>query len=157
MLTPFWIEQFLFPRFQFHLKSLYVFKGIWPVAWLGSSGQANVRALAPLSSLDGDLKAWKDTQPRRKGFQKIGKSITEQDPMGTSGERPLSHMLCFSSSLQYLDNSVWGTFPELFYWCESQFSCSVMSDSLWPHGLQHTRPPCLLPTPRVYSNSCPSR
>ena len=23
-----------------------------------------------------------------------------------------------------------------------QFSCSVMSDSLWPHGLQHTRPPC---------------
>ena len=35
------------------------------------------------------------------------------------------------------------------------FSCSVTSDSLWPHGLQHTRPPCLLPTPRVYSNSCP--
>ena len=35
-----------------------------------------------------------------------------------------------------------------------QFSCSVVSDSLWPHGLQHTRPPCLSPTPRVYSNSC---
>ena len=35
-----------------------------------------------------------------------------------------------------------------------QFSCSVMSDSLWPHGLQHTSPPCPLPTPRVYSNSC---
>ena len=31
-----------------------------------------------------------------------------------------------------------------------QFSCSVMSNSLWPNGLQHTRPPCLLPTPRVY-------
>ena len=30
-----------------------------------------------------------------------------------------------------------------------------MSDSLWPHGLQHTRPPCPSPTPRVYSNSCP--
>ena len=29
-----------------------------------------------------------------------------------------------------------------------------MSDSLWPHGIQHTRPPCPLPTPRVYSNSC---
>ena len=27
--------------------------------------------------------------------------------------------------------------------------------SLWPHGLQHTRPPCSSPTPRVYSNSCP--
>ena len=36
-----------------------------------------------------------------------------------------------------------------------QFSRSVMSDSLWPHGLQHTRPPCPLPTPRVYTNSCP--
>ena len=36
-----------------------------------------------------------------------------------------------------------------------QFSCSVVSDSLWPHGLQHTRPPCLSPTSRVYSNSCP--
>ena len=29
-----------------------------------------------------------------------------------------------------------------------------MSDSLRPHGLQHTRPPCPLPTPGVYSNSC---
>ena len=37
-----------------------------------------------------------------------------------------------------------------------QFSHSVMSDSLWPHGLQHTRLPCPLPTSRVYSNSCPS-
>ena len=36
-----------------------------------------------------------------------------------------------------------------------QFSCSVMSDSLQPHGLQHTRPPCPSPTPRVHSNSCP--
>ena len=30
---------------------------------------------------------------------------------------------------------------------------SVVSDCLWPHGLQHTRPPCSSPTPRVYSNS----
>ena len=37
-----------------------------------------------------------------------------------------------------------------------QFSRSVMSDSLWPHGLQHARPPCPSPTPGVYSNSCPS-
>ena len=36
-----------------------------------------------------------------------------------------------------------------------QFSCSLMSDSLWPHGLQHTRPPCPSPTPEVYPNSCP--
>ena len=36
-----------------------------------------------------------------------------------------------------------------------QPSCSVVSDSLWPHGLQHARPPCPSPTPGVYSNSCP--
>ena len=32
---------------------------------------------------------------------------------------------------------------------------SVQSDSLRPHGLQHSRPPCLSPTPGDYSNSCP--
>ena len=37
-----------------------------------------------------------------------------------------------------------------------QFSHSVVSNSLWPHGLQHTRLPCPSPTPRAYSNSCPS-
>ena len=37
-----------------------------------------------------------------------------------------------------------------------QFSRSVMSDSLWPHRLQHIRLPCPSPTPRAYSNSCPS-
>ena len=37
-----------------------------------------------------------------------------------------------------------------------QFSCSVVSDSLWPHGLQHVRLPCPSPTPRACSNSCPS-
>ena len=36
------------------------------------------------------------------------------------------------------------------------FSHSVMSDSLQPHGLQHTRLPCPSPTPRACSNSCPS-
>ena len=36
-----------------------------------------------------------------------------------------------------------------------QFSRSVVSYSLRPHGLQHTRPPCPSPTPRVYSNSRP--
>ena len=37
-----------------------------------------------------------------------------------------------------------------------QFSCSLVSDSLWPHGLQHARPPCPAPTPGACSNSCPS-
>ena len=37
-----------------------------------------------------------------------------------------------------------------------QFSHSVVSDYLWPHESQHTRPPCPSPSPRVHSNSCPS-
>ena len=35
------------------------------------------------------------------------------------------------------------------------FSLSVVSDSLWPHGLQHARPPCPSPTPRVHPNPYP--
>ena len=36
-----------------------------------------------------------------------------------------------------------------------QFSCSVVSDSLWPHELQHARPPCPSPTPGAHPNPCP--
>ena len=36
-----------------------------------------------------------------------------------------------------------------------QFSSSVVSDSLRPHGMHHARAPCPSPAPRVYSNSCP--
>ena len=36
-----------------------------------------------------------------------------------------------------------------------RFSHSVMSDSLQPHELQHARPPCPSPTPRVHPNPCP--
>ena len=40
-------------------------------------------------------------------------------------------------------------------WWSLKFSHSVMSDSLWPHGLQQARFPCSSPTPRPCSNSCP--
>ena len=36
-----------------------------------------------------------------------------------------------------------------------QFSHSVVSDSLWPHEVQHARPPCPTATPRAYPNPCP--
>ena len=39
--------------------------------------------------------------------------------------------------------------------CSVQFSRSVVSNSLRPHGLQHARPPCPSPTPGVHSNPCP--
>ena len=44
-------------------------------------------------------------------------------------------------------------FPYVF--SSVQFSCSVMSDSLWPQEPQHVRPPYPSPTPGVYPNSCP--
>ena len=41
-----------------------------------------------------------------------------------------------------------------FYcYCSVQFSCSVVSDSLWPHGLKHSKLPCPSPTPGACSNS----
>ena len=42
-----------------------------------------------------------------------------------------------------------------FQFSSVQFSHSVLSDSLQPHGLQHTKPPSPSPPPGVYSNSCP--
>ena len=45
--------------------------------------------------------------------------------------------------------------PSKLPWKHHQFSCSVMSNSLWLHGLQHTRLPCPSPTPRAYSSSSP--
>ena len=45
-------------------------------------------------------------------------------------------------------------FPD-FQYSSVQFSCSYVSNSLQPHGLQHFRPPCPSPAPGIYSNSCP--
>ena len=57
------------------------------------------------------------------------------------------------------ENWTWGTWEilNMIASVSVQFNRSVVSDSLWPHGLQNTRPPCPSPTPRVYSNSCPLR
>ena len=79
------------------------------------------------------------------------------------GERPGSH-----SSLEVLE----GTWPsqhldfgllasrtgreKKLLSVSDQYSSSVMSDSLQPHGLQHARLPCPSPTPRACSNLCPS-
>ena len=50
----------------------------------------------------------------------------------------------------------WASTNEVILISRVQFSRSVLSDSLWPHESQHTRPPCPSQTPGVYSNSCPS-
>ena len=50
-----------------------------------------------------------------------------------------------------------GRLVVLHQFSSAQFNCLVVSNSLWPHGLQHARPPCPSPTPGTYSNSCPLR
>ena len=55
------------------------------------------------------------------------------------------HYLCFDDS--FMNVSV--------QFSSVQLSHSVVSDSFWPHGLQHARLPCLSPTPGACSNSCP--
>ena len=44
---------------------------------------------------------------------------------------------------------------DTYFQNSAQFSCSVMSDSLWPQGLQHARLPCPSPIPGAWTNSCP--
>ena len=51
---------------------------------------------------------------------------------------------------------IWKILVESHQFSSVQFSCSIVSDSLWPHESQHTRPPCPLATPKVYPNSRPS-
>ena len=46
------------------------------------------------------------------------------------------------------------TYTSTFQFSSVQFICSVVSNSLWLHGLQHARPLSPSPTPGVYSNSC---
>ena len=74
-----------------------------------------------------------------------------------------THLLInLGSKYQLLQNySFWGLFwsvhcvSQMFQFSSVQLSRWVKSDSLQPQGLQHARPPCQSPTPRVYSNSCP--
>ena len=54
-----------------------------------------------------------------------------------------------------LYREVYSFLPKGKLFLSVQFSCSVVSNSLQPYGLQHARPPCPSPTPRVYSNSRP--
>ena len=85
-----------------------------------------------------------------------------------------SYLSEWPSSKKSINNTSWKGCGEkgilLHYWWECkliqplwrteqrflQFSHSVVSDSLRPHELQHPRPPCPSPTPRVHSDSCPS-
>ena len=60
--------------------------------------------------------------------------------------------------MQAISSDVSFSYSTGIYWAPTicwLFSCSVMSGSLWSHGLQHTRLPYPSPSPRAFSNSCP--
>ena len=76
--------------------------------------------------------------------------------IGTSlvlNSRQLCNILIIETTVCEESGYIWEHFVQLF--CKPHFSLSVVSDSLGPHGLQHARPPCSLPNPEAYSNSCP--
>ena len=66
-------------------------------------------------------------------------------------------MFCYLCSLNQIFIFVVHTLDFYSNLKSVQFSCSVVSGSLQPHGLQHTRLPCPSPTPGACLNSCPLR
>ena len=74
---------------------------------------------------------------------------------GSSWPRDWTWISCIAGVF-FTHSYVWAT-REAYYKAFSsvQFSCSVESDFLWPHGLPHAWPPCPSPTPGIYSNSSP--
>ena len=73
--------------------------------------------------------------------QQLGQDMEEWTG-SKMGKEYVKVVYCYLAYLTSLQSSV-------------QFSCSVVSDSLQPRGLQHVRLPCPSPTPGTYSNSCP--
>ena len=72
---------------------------------------------------------------------------------GSSWPRNWTHISCIGRWILYH----WATWEAQLRPSAAQFSChSAVSDSLWPRESQHTRPPCLSPTPGVHSVSRPS-
>ena len=71
------------------------------------------------------------------------------------GKIPFNRVVPVPSSWPLCISVIHFSYPQAIITISVQFSHSLMSNSLRPHGLQHARPPCLSPTPGVYSNSCP--
>ena len=83
-------------------------------------------------------------------------------PLQSQGWSSPLFSLMSCRNLLYLSFNVWPVLEMLFWQnpkagllSSVQFSCSVVPDSLGPHGLQHARYPCPSPSPGVYSKSCP--
>ena len=116
----------------------------WPV-WLGWPWTARLTALLSYTNPFTTTRLWS-----------IKGCKATISPLKNNGNNSTLTNNCSEWNTLYLKIFVWQSnrVPKIIVQ-SVQFSCSVVSDSLRPHGLQHTRPPCPSPTPRVYPNSCP--
>ena len=89
-------------------------------------------------------------------FYYINNSVGRVRPLAMC-EIPKKKKICFFmySCIYIFPPTLTLGFAIWFASSSVQFCRSAVSDSLQPHGVQHARPPCPSPTPRVYSNSCP--
>ena len=78
---------------------------------------------------------------------------------GEGDDRGWDGWIAWTDSMDMSLSYLWELVMDREAWCASFHgvaeSRSVMSDSLWPHRLQHVRLPCPSPTPTACSNSCP--
>ena len=89
-------------------------------------------------------------------FSSVAQScLTLCDPMNRSTPGPPVHHQLPEFTQTHVHRVRQKSLSNLTTLSSVQFSRSIMSNSLWPHGLQHARPPCPSPTPGVYSNSYP--
>ena len=105
---------------------------------------------------EGRMKSWGHSRKRGQWSTRGDRQAHPFYPPST-----LDHLLTPEgvTDFQHLSSGLPSSSPENLLSFDStytnhQFSRLVMSNSLRPHGLQHARPPCPTPTPRVYSNSC---
>ena len=116
------------------LPAIFRSSGSFPMSQLFISGSQSIRASASGSVLPMNIQSW--------------------FPLGLTA---LISLLSKGPSRIFSNTTVQKHHVSVLYrlyWVSVQFSRSVVSGTLWPHGLRHARLPCPL-SPRVCSNSCP--
>ena len=136
--------------------------GIMRMAWIKRWGGGQIESFWHLHYVwavgEGGVKGIQRHQSwviRRSWFRSQKQGIQESENTKGKGIDPVSGVLSLRLDILIHRQLEMGEVKRRRHDTSVQFSRSVMSNSLWPHGLQHTRPCCPSPTPRVYSNSCP--
>ena len=131
--------------FSFYLQS-FPASGSFPMSQLSASSIQSIGASASALVLSLNLQGWFPLGLT--GLISCSPKDSQESSVAPQFEviNSLAFSLLYSPTLTSIHD----------YW-KNQFSCSVVSGSLWPHGLQHARLRCPSPTPGAYSNSRPLR